>query len=104
MQYLMIFVTASSDEEAKKIANALLEQHLVACVNIVDNINSFYWWQGKIQNSNEKLLIIKTKTEKFEQVEYCVKKHHSYQVPEIIAIPIVAGSSDYLNWIHKETV
>jgi periplasmic divalent cation tolerance protein len=104
MQHIVVFVTVSDNDEAERIARVLLDLHLCACVNIVDGLNSIYHWKGKIEHSPEKLLIIKTTITKYDQLEFIVKKEHSYTVPEIIALPIIAGSRDYLNWIDKETI
>jgi len=82
------------------IAQTLLDEKLVACVNIIDNVQSLFWWQGNIDHENELLLMMKTKASLFESVEVRVKELHSYEVPEIIAIPIAKGSQDYLDWIQ----
>ena len=100
-QYIVIFVTAKNKAEAKKIAQGLLKDSLVACVNMVGGVESYFQWQGKIDKANETLLIIKTKQKSFEKVLSKVKQLHSYDNPEIIALPIVAGSWDYLKWIDE---
>jgi periplasmic divalent cation tolerance protein len=97
--YIVIFVTASNNKEAKKIAAALIKQKLAACVNIVDKVNSLFFWEGKAQKAKESLLIIKSKKEKLAKLIKVVKSLHSYTVPEIIAIPILAGDKPYLRWI-----
>lgn len=96
-------VTCSSKAEAKKIAGSLLDKRLVACANIVPDIGSRFWWKGKIDNAREVLVIMKTRKENFRKIEREVKRLHSYDVPEIIAIPIMAGNKEYLDWI-TETV
>jgi len=98
--YCVIFVTASSKIEAKKISQALLENKCAACVNIIDNIESNFWWQGKIDHTEEVLLVIKSKKSKLAKIIKLVKSLHSYEVPEIIAMPIVAGEKKYLRWIN----
>ena len=98
----VVLVTASSFEEAKAIATSLIEAKLAACVNIT-SVDSFYTWEGKINSEPEWQLIIKIDLEKFEQLSAKVQELHSYDVPEIIALPIVAGSSAYLDWL-KENV
>ncbi len=98
----VVLVTASSPEEAKAIATGLIEANLAACVNIT-SIDSFYIWEGKINSEPEWQLIIKTDLDKFEQLSAKVRELHSYSVPEIIALPIVAGSPTYLDWL-KENV
>ena len=98
---IVVFVTCGSEEEALKIANALVEDHLAACVNLVAPIRSLYRWEGKIWDEKEWLLIAKTQKHRFETLEKKVKSLHSYSVPEIISIPITDGSSAYLNWIGE---
>lgn len=97
--HIVIFVTAASNEEADKIANKLIEEKLAACVNITRNIKSVFWWEGKIDNAAESLLIIKSKKPKLARIIKLIKSLHSYQVPEIIALPIIGGNKGYLNWI-----
>ena len=98
---VVIFVTTSSHAEADKITAVLLEAKKAACVNIVPAVRSRYWWKGTIESAEEVLLIIKTKTSAAAAVIELVKKNHSYSVPEIIALPIVAGNEDYLKWIDE---
>src|SRR4030043_1126702 len=100
---IVVLVTCGSEEEALKIANALVEAHLAACVNLVAPIRSIYRWDGKIWDEKEWLLIIKTEKQRFEELEKKVKSLHSYPVPEIISLPITEGSSAYLNWIRENT-
>jgi len=97
--YIVIFVTAANKEEAKLIAASLLKKKLVACVNIVDKVESFFWWKGKIDSAKEALLIIKSKRANFPKITKLIKSIHSYDVPEIIAIEIISGYIPYLNWI-----
>ena len=101
---IVIFVTASSIEEARKIGQKLVEEGCVACCNIIQLIESIFKWQGKLNNEREVLMILKTKEDLFNMVEKRVKELHSYEVPEIIAIPITQGSKSYLDWIIQETV
>ena len=100
---LVVFVTCGSEEEGLKIAHALVEERLAACVNLVSPIRSIYRWEGKICDEKEWLLIIKTQTARFDDLEKRVKALHSYSVPEIIALPIVTGSPSYLNWLEEMT-
>ncbi len=102
MEFITVLTTASSREEADRIANLLLELRLAGCVQIVENVRSKYWWEGKIEESQEFLLLIKTTKEQFERVERTIKSVHTYEVPEIVALPIVKGSSDYLEWLKGE--
>lgn len=97
--HIVIFVTASNKEEAEKIARALVENKLAACVNTVGGIKSVFWWEGKLDSANEVLLIIKSKKSKLSRIITLVKSLHSYQVPEIIALPIIAGEKKYLRWL-----
>ena len=100
---IVVLVTCSSEEEALKIANALVEGHMAACVNLISPVRSIYRWEGKICDEKEWLLVIKTQKQRFEELEYKVKSLHSYSVPEIISLPITEGSSAYLNWIRENT-
>lgn len=90
--------------KAESIAQALLKDKLVACVNIVPQVKSMYWWEDKICTDDEALLILKTQIELKSQVVDCVKKNHEYQIPEVIFMDIVDGNEDYLDWIRKSTV
>lgn len=102
--HVVVLITAPSPEVAKQIAHALVAQKLVACVNIVPAINSVYLWQGQQCDDQEVLLIAKTRAALFaERLVPVVKSMHPYQVPEIIALPIVMGSEDYLAWIDQVT-
>jgi periplasmic divalent cation tolerance protein len=103
MEEVVIIVTASNEDEAVRIARILLEEELVACVNIHQKVRSLYWWEGKIQDENETMMIIKTRREHVEMIVKKVKEVHSYTVPEVIALPIIDGSDDYLRWIGEVT-
>ncbi|MFH1540586.1 MAG: divalent-cation tolerance protein CutA [Elusimicrobiota bacterium] len=103
MKYAVIFVTAANKKEAKKIAECVVNERLVACANIVKKIESIYWWQGKIEKSQEVLLIMKTHLRQAKKLIKKIKSLHSYTVPEIIFLPIIDGNRDYLKWIEKET-
>jgi periplasmic divalent cation tolerance protein len=102
-KYKIIISTVPDEIEAGKIARTLLENRYVACVNIIPNIESLYWWQGKIESSREYLLIMKTVEDLVEETIITIKSLHSYEVPEAVVIPIENGFQDYLNWI-KESV
>jgi periplasmic divalent cation tolerance protein len=102
-EFIVIFVTCGSEEEALKIAHSLVEERLAACVNLVSPVRSIYRWEGKIWDEKEWILFIKTQKERFEKLERKVKSLHSYSVPEIIGLPIVEGSSSYLQWLLEET-
>lgn len=98
---VVVLVTASSKEEAGKIADKLVEEKLAACVNIAGSVESVFWWEGKVDRAQELLLIIKSSQERLAQIIARVKSLHSYKVPEIIALPITGGSESYLNWINE---
>ena len=97
----IVLITVGSLEEAEKIAQALVERMLAACVNIVPSITSVYRWQDEVQRDSEALLIVKSRRDVFEHLKRCVKELHSYETPEIIALPIVAGDADYLRWLDS---
>ena len=99
--YIVVLITTKNQIEARKIANGLLREQLIACANILPGVGSLFSWQGKIDKGNEALMIIKTKRKLFEKVVSKVKLLHSYKTPEIIALPMVAGSWDYLKWIDE---
>jgi len=101
--YVVVFITTSSYEEARKIADALIAQKKAACVNIVPMVNSLFRWKGKIEEAEESLLVVKTRAKLLHDIVNTVKGIHSYEVPEIIALPIVEGNPDYLKWLEKET-
>ena len=96
-------MTASSHEEAENIAENLVSHKLAACVNILPNMKSFYWWDDKVCKDDELLLVAKIKTSLFKDLEKAVKKLHSYDVPEMILLPIENGSNTYLQWMKKVT-
>ena len=99
---IIVYVTSANINEAKKIAETVLTQKKAACVNIVPAIESFYWWKGEIASAKECLLIIKTNAQLLDEIVELVKKVHTYDIPEIIAVPIIGGSGDYLKWIQGE--
>jgi len=99
----IILTTAGSKEEAGKIAHALVERRLAACVNIVPRIESVYRWQGKVEKAEEWLLLIKTQAELYTRVRDAVKELHSYDLAECVMLEISAGSQEYLDWIDKNT-
>ncbi|HTG18119.1 MAG TPA: divalent-cation tolerance protein CutA [Blastocatellia bacterium] len=97
---LLVLVTAPNQDEARRIANALVEERLAACVNIVGAIESVYRWEGQVTTDRETLLIIKTTDDRYEDLEQRVKELHSYSTPEVIAFKIERGSSEYLSWLR----
>jgi len=100
-EYLVVLVTASSDVQARRIAKKLLQNKLAACVNFVP-VESMFVWRGEIQEEEEVLMIIKTRIEVFDELMSAVRSIHTYDTPEIIGMPIVMGSNDYLRWIADE--
>ncbi len=99
---IVVYITAKDTEEAEKIARLLLKRRQAACVNIVPEVNSHFWWQNKLDSTWESLLVIKTKDTLLPDIVKSVRKVHSYKVPEIIALPIVGGSQEYLDSIDNE--
>lgn len=97
---IVVFITASNLVESKKIARHLVQVELAACVNILHPIRSVYRWQGKIEDAREYLLIVKSTRDLFREIETEVKKVHSYKTPEILCLPVVDGSQDYLDWLE----
>lgn len=102
-EHSVVLITASSQEEARKIGRTMVEERLFACVNIISPIQSIFHWEGKVNDEKEVLVIAKTKTGLFNEVVKRVKELHSYTVPEVLFIPILQGSEDYLNWVDAET-
>jgi len=102
-EFIVVFVTCGSEEEALKIAHSLVEERIAACVNLVSPVRSIYRWEGKIWDEKEWILIVKTRKERFEELGRKVKSLHSYSVPEIIGLPIVEGSASYLKWLEEMT-
>lgn len=100
--YSIILIT-SAREEVEYIARNLLDRKKGACVNIIPEVHSLFWWQGKIESGRESLLVVKTRTSLLSELIDLVKSVHSYEVPEIIALPFIDGNADYLDWICQET-
>ena len=97
--FVVILITSGSWEEAGRIARSLVEERWAACVNLIPSIRSIFCWEGKVCEESETLLVVKSKRSRYKGLEARVKQLHSYQVPEVIALPIVAGSEDYLGWV-----
>jgi periplasmic divalent cation tolerance protein len=96
---IAVFMTAAGREEAQRLAEMLIEKRLAACVQILPDMESVYRWQGKVEQQREVLLIVKTIRSKFEVLEKAVRAAHSYETPEIVALPLIAGSGPYLEWL-----
>lgn len=99
---IVVLSTCGSAREAQRIAKTLLEERVAACVNVLPRIRSFYRWKGKIENSPEWLMVIKSSREHFDGLRTALEKLHSYEVPEIIALPVIEGATNYLNWLEGE--
>lgn len=102
-EFIEVRTTAAKREDAARIARALVEKRLAACAQIVGPITSTYWWQGKIETAEEWLCLAKARKEDYRKIERAIKELHPYQTPEIIALPIDAGSTEYLRWVGEET-
>ena len=100
---VVVMVTTASQDEAAKIADQVVQSRLAACASMIPTVRSTYWWEGKLMNDQESLLLIKTTSDKFSSLEAMIRNIHSYKVPEIIAIPVSHGFSPYLDWVHRET-
>jgi periplasmic divalent cation tolerance protein len=101
-QKVVIFITTGTHEEANQLAEVLLKQRKAACINILPGVSSRFWWEGQLHSDQESLLIVKTKASLLDEIVGLVKEVHSYDVPEVIALPIIGGNPDYLEWIGKE--
>ncbi len=97
---IVIYTTCPDSATAESITSKLLQAKQVACVNLLPGIKSQYWWEGKIQKDKEVLVILKTRQSLFKAVEETIKNNHPYQIPEIIALPILQGNASYVSWIH----
>ena len=102
--HIVVLVTVPNADVGAKLARSIIESGLAACVNIIDNVRSIYVWKGKVEEAGEALLVIKTRVDRFPELVEHVRRNHPYEVPEVIAIPIIAGLSDYLRWIDESVV
>lgn len=99
--HIVVLITASSEQEAETIGKALVESRLAACVNISAGIRSLFWWQGAIDRQEEVLMMVKSRSDLLPSLIETVTRLHSYTVPEVVALPILSGSSDYLAWMDE---
>jgi periplasmic divalent cation tolerance protein len=99
---IVVYIYLPQDE-ANRVSQGLMEQRLAACINIIPRIESYYWWNDKVERDVESLLMIKTTKNKFDSLRDWVVENHPYDLPEIIAVPLATGHSDYITWIKKET-
>ena len=102
-EYITVFITAPNEKEASSISQTIVGERLAACVNIIPSVRSIYRWQGRVEDEQEVLMIVKTKKSLFERLQQRVKELHSYEVPEIIGLPLAEGSKEYLDWLGQET-
>jgi periplasmic divalent cation tolerance protein len=100
-KYVVLLSTTGSVDEAETISDYLITNHLAACVNIIPSIRSVYWWDNKVNHDSETLMLIKTETSLIPEVEQCVRKLHSYQTPELIALSLQYGIAEYLQWMSE---
>lgn len=100
--FALIYITTSSEDESSLIGEKLVSERLVGCANIISDIKSFYWWQGNLEKDQESILLVKSLVSKVDDIIKRVKELHSYENPAIIALPIINGSQDYLNWLKEE--
>ncbi len=103
MTLCWVYMTASSEEEARRIGRVLVEERLAACVNILPGMTSLYWWQGKVEEGHETVLIAKSRQALVPALTQRVKALHTYTVPCVVALPILDGNPDFLRWIGEET-
>jgi periplasmic divalent cation tolerance protein len=103
-EFIVVYVTVGSVEEGERLARALVQERLAACVNRIPAVRSTYRWQGQVEQNDEELLIIKSGKDLFASIQQRVRELHSYSVPEIIALPIVDGSQDYLKWLDEQVL
>lgn len=99
--HIVVLITAVDKKQATKIARALVQRKLVACVNVIDRVSSMFWWKGSVDKAVEVLMLAKSTRAKLPRITALVKSMHSYEVPEIIALPVVGGNRDYLDWIDE---
>ncbi len=97
--HIVVLIATGSEEEARRIGQLLVDREKAACVNIVPRVNSLFRWEGQFESAQESLMLVKTKASLFPEVAELVKTVHSYEVPEIVALPIIAGGEEYLKWL-----
>lgn len=100
---IVVFTTAADKAQAEQLGTVLVEKKLAACCNIIDAVNSIFHWQGQTCHEREVLMVLKTVTSRFDELVAEIKQRHSYQTPEIIAVPVILGAADYLEWVRTET-
>ena len=101
---IVVFTTCNSQEQGAQLARHLIEHRLAACVNILTGARSFYRWKGEIEQASEVVLVIKSRRDIFEKLREAILHLHSYEIPEVIALPVIDGSDAYLSWIDRELI
>jgi periplasmic divalent cation tolerance protein len=104
MEPIFVYVTCKDRAEAQAVGRSVVEARLAACANVIDGMESIYWWEGKIESAKEAILIFKSKAHHLEALTDKVKQHHCYTVPCVVALPIVGGNPAYLDWLERETI
>ncbi len=99
-EFVLVLSTAGSPKEAQELARRILEEKLAGCINLVPKIRSMYWWKGRVEEASEVLLLIKTRRSALKNLSHFLKRHHSYELPELIALPILWGDPAYLKWLR----
>lgn len=100
-EHLLVLTTVGNDDDAAKVAKGLVERRVAACVNILGPVRSLFYWKGKLEDDRERILLVKTRKDRFTDLEAALGELHPYEVPELIAIPIEEGSAAYLNWVDE---
>lgn len=103
-EFALVLISASSEDESNNIVSSLLNKRLIACANIGSKVTSSYWWKGKIEETDEFIISAKTRLSLISKISEEVKKIHSYEVPEIIALPVLDGNPDYMDWLNDEII
>ena len=101
-KYIQVTTTTETQADAQVIAGSVVEKHLAACAQVIGPITSTYWWEGKIETAEEWLCVIKSRRDLVEELEKAIREVHPYDVPEILAVPVIAGSKDYVEWLDGE--
>jgi periplasmic divalent cation tolerance protein len=101
-EYIQVVTTTETKDQAQRIAQAVVEKRLAACAQIVGPISSTYWWKGKVESADEWMCLMKTRHDLFADLERAIREIHPYEIPEIVAVPIVPGSASYMNWLDNE--
>ena len=101
--FIVVLITCPTREEAERLSKMILSERLAACVNIISDVYSLFHWHGQIDSADEDLMIVKTRSSLLDKLKIFVQNNHAYDVPEIIALPIIGGSDDYLSWLNSET-